>query len=87
MPSKSKVCLFVNVVFIPIATGLFLVAYLIFQFLGEKLGFSPVINIYSTGILSMEESVLMFVVIIALAQIIALNLTFYLINLLNKTEG
>lgn len=85
--SKNNEYLYMNVIFVPVATGLFLISYLILQFLGERLDFSPVISLSGPSWVNEREAGLLFVVIIALAQIVALNLTFYLTNLLKKMES
>jgi len=82
----SRYLLF-NLIFVPTCTSLFLVAFMIFQFLGEWFDFSPVISLSGPGWLSSYEAVLLFVLIIAIAQVIALNLTFYLMDLLKKMES
>ncbi len=69
-----------NVIVVPMTTGLFLIFFLIIQFTGESFGFSPKIRFFSLRWLNMYESLLMFVLIIAISQIIALNATFYLIK-------
>ena len=77
---QQKDYLHFNVVIVPITTGLFLITFLIIQFLGERLNFSPDIYLSSPTWLHMHEAILIFVLILAISQIIALNITFYLIK-------
>jgi len=77
---SQKSVLHFNVIVVPITTGLFLISFLIIQFLGERLNFSPNIYLYSPKWLNMHESILMFALIIAISQVIALNIVFYLIK-------
>ena len=69
-----------NIIVVPITTGFFLIIFLILQFTGEQFGFSPKIRFFSLKWLTMYESLLMLVLIIAISQIIALNMAFYLIK-------
>ena len=73
-----------NITVVPMATGLFLVVYCAVQFLGERLGFAPVINLSAPGGFTMGESILMFVLILALSNAVTLNLAFYLIRKARK---
>ena len=77
---SQKNFLHFNIIIVPITTGLFLISFLIIQFLGERLNFSPDIYLSSPGWLHMHEAILVFVLILAISQIIALNITFYLIK-------
>ncbi len=77
---SQKDFLHFNIIIVPITTGLFLISFLIIQFLGERLNFSPDIYLSSPGWLHMHEAILVFVLILAISQIIALNITFYLIK-------
>jgi len=77
---SQKSVLHFNVIVVPITTGLFLISFLIIQFLGERLNFSPNIYLHSLPWLNMHESILMFALIIAISQVIALNIVFYLIK-------
>ena len=77
---SQKNFLHFNVVIVPITTGSFLITFLIIQFLGERLNFSPDLYLSSPGWLHMHEAILVFVLILAISQVIALNITFYLIK-------
>lgn len=69
-----------NIIVVPITTGFFLITFLLIQFTGEQFGFSPKIWFSSLGWLSMYESLLMLILVVAISQIIALNMVFYLIT-------
>lgn len=85
--SQKNEYVYRNIIFVPVATGLFLIVYLILQFLGERFDFVPIIDLIGPSWLNAREAILLFVLIIAVAQVIALNLAFYLINLLKELEG